>query len=65
MGGHNFFNFIPFLIIFSALEVPIGGVQVILRHQKNGDFPLDLAYPKHLSVIVFIQLQLNLQLKKI
>jgi len=25
-----------FFMIFSALDAPIGGVQVLLKHQKNG-----------------------------
>jgi len=52
-------------MIFSALEVPIGGFKFFLNKKKNGAFPLDLAYPKHLSVIVVAQLQFNLQLKEI
>jgi hypothetical protein len=40
LGGHNFLNFIPFLIIFNALKAPIKGVQVLLRHQKQWNAPL-------------------------
>jgi hypothetical protein len=49
--GRNFFNSIIFLMIFSALNAPIGKVQVLFRHQNNGAVPLDLAYLEHLSVI--------------
>jgi hypothetical protein len=34
LGGHNFLNSIPFLMIFSAPNVSIGGVQVLFGHQK-------------------------------
>jgi hypothetical protein len=50
-------------MIFSALDVPIGGVQVLFRHQKNGALPLDLPCFEHLSVIVAIQFATNEQLK--
>jgi hypothetical protein len=63
LGAHNIFNFISFLTIFSALEAPIGGVQVLFENKNNGALPLDMACPKWLSVIVVVQLQLNLQLK--
>jgi hypothetical protein len=33
-GGNNFFIFNPFLTIFSALDVPRGGVQGMFAHQK-------------------------------
>jgi hypothetical protein len=55
LKGHNFFNSIPFLMIFSALDVPIGRVQVCLNTKKNGALSLDLAYLECLSVIVTIQ----------
>ncbi len=32
---HNFFNFILFLVIFNALNAPIGGVQVLIKHKKQ------------------------------
>ncbi len=32
LRGHNFVNFIMFLTIFNALNMPIGGVQVFFRH---------------------------------
>jgi hypothetical protein len=34
LGGHNYLNFIPFLMIFSASYVPIKGVQVFFGHKK-------------------------------
>jgi len=38
-------------MIFSVLDVAIGGVQVLFGHKKNnGALPLDLACPKHLNV---------------
>ncbi len=42
-------------MIFSALDVPIGRVQVCLNTKKNGALSLDLAYLECLSVIVTIQ----------
>jgi hypothetical protein len=36
MGGYNFLNSIPFWKTFSALDVPIGGVQVFLEIKNNG-----------------------------
>jgi ABC-type enterochelin transport system permease subunit len=47
MGNYNFFNFISFLMIFG---VPIGGVQVLLRHQNQGAIRLDLVNLECLSV---------------
>jgi hypothetical protein len=32
LGGHNFLNSIPFLMIFNVLNAPIGGVQILLEH---------------------------------
>jgi hypothetical protein len=65
LGGHNFLNPIPFLIIFSAPYAPIGGVEVLFGHQKQQSLPL--ASCLHLSVEVsshlLMFLQLNLQLK--
>jgi hypothetical protein len=48
---------------FSAPNAPIGGVQVLIRHQKNGALPLDLACFEHLNVIVLTQFAINEQLK--
>jgi hypothetical protein len=45
-------------MIFSALNTPIGGVQVLFKHQNERAFPLDLACFECLNVIVAIQLQL-------
>jgi hypothetical protein len=36
LGAHNFLNFISFLMIFGALKVIIGGVQVYLDTINNG-----------------------------
>jgi hypothetical protein len=53
LGGCNFFNSIPFLTIFNALNAPIKGFKVPLETTKNnGTFPLDLACLEHLNVIV-------------
>jgi hypothetical protein len=41
LRGHNFVNFILFLMIFSALNTLIGGVQVFFRHQKQWSPPLE------------------------
>jgi hypothetical protein len=50
-GGCNFLISTSFLMIFSVLDVAIGGVQVLFGHKKNnGALPLDLACPKHLNV---------------
>jgi hypothetical protein len=40
LRGHNFFNSIPFLMIFSAPNVLIGGVQILFKHQENWSLPL-------------------------
>jgi hypothetical protein len=40
LNDHNFFNFIMFLKKFNAPNVPIGGVQVLLRHQKPWSLPV-------------------------
>jgi len=58
LKAHNVFNSIPFLMIFNALKMSIGGVQVFFKCQKNGALPLDLARLERLSIIVAIQLQL-------
>jgi hypothetical protein len=34
LEGHNFLNFIPFLTVFIAPYVQIGGVQILFGHQK-------------------------------
>ncbi len=63
LKGHNFFNSIPFLTIFSALDAPIGEFKYFLDAKINGFFPLDPAYLEHLNVIVAIQFATNEQLK--
>ncbi len=40
LGGHNFFNSISFFMIFKTLEMPIGGVKILFRHQKQWKLPL-------------------------
>ncbi len=35
LGGRNFLNSNLLLMIFSALDAPIGGVQVLFGHQKT------------------------------
>jgi hypothetical protein len=51
-----------FFMIFSASNVPIGEVQVLLT-KNNGALPLDLARLECLSVIVATQFATNEQLK--
>jgi hypothetical protein len=51
-----------FLMIFSASNVPIGGVQVLFT-KNNGALPLDLARFECLSVIDATQFATNEQLK--
>ncbi len=62
LRGHNFLNSIMFFMIFSASNVPIGEVQVLLT-KNNGALPLDLARLECLSVIVATQFATNEQLK--
>ncbi len=45
LGAHNFLNFISFLMIFSALKAPIGGVQVLFRHHKQWSSPFWSSLP--------------------
>jgi hypothetical protein len=50
LGGHNFFNFNPFLMIFSMLNMSIGGAQVLFGHQKQWSPPFGLSlYLERLS----------------
>jgi len=56
LKSHNFFTSIPFFMIFGALDVPIGGVQVLFRRQKQWSPPLDLVCLERLSVIIVTQL---------
>jgi len=63
LGGHNFLNFIMFLIIFNALEVSIKGIKFCLNTRNNGAFPLDLACLKHFNVVIAIQFAIKEQLK--
>jgi hypothetical protein len=65
LRGHNFFNFIPFLMIFNAPYAPIRRVQILFRHQKNKAHPLDLACLECLSVIIATQFATNEQLKNL
>jgi len=48
-GGCNFLNSNLFLTSFSVSDVPTGRVQVLFRHQKQRNLPLDPACPEHLS----------------
>jgi hypothetical protein len=47
LGAHNFRNSHLFLMIFSALNAPIGigGIQVLFRHQKQPSPPLGSGLP--------------------
>jgi hypothetical protein len=45
LGCCNFFNSISFLTIFSAQDVPIGGIQVLFKHQKQWNPPLGSSLP--------------------
>ncbi len=63
LGGYNFFNSIPFSMIFNVSDTPIGGLQVLLDTKNNGTLPLNLAYPEHLSVIIATQFTTKEQLK--
>jgi len=40
LRGHNFINSIPFYTMFCALNMLIGGIQVLFRHQKQWIPPL-------------------------
>jgi hypothetical protein len=40
LGAYNFLNPNPFFMIFSVLDAPIGGVQVLFEHQKQQSPPL-------------------------
>jgi hypothetical protein len=44
--------------------VSIKRVKFCLETKNNGAFPLDLACPKHSNVVIAIQLQFYLQLRK-
>jgi hypothetical protein len=35
LTGHNFFNSIPFLMIFNAPDVLIRRVQILFKHKKK------------------------------
>jgi hypothetical protein len=35
LGAFNFFNYIPLLMSFNALEAPIRGVQILFGHWKQ------------------------------
>jgi len=45
LGGHNFFHSNMFLMIFSALNASIGGIQVLFGHQKQQNTPLGSSLP--------------------
>jgi len=44
-GDNDFFNFISFLMIFSATEALIGQVQVLFGHQKQWNPPSGFGLP--------------------
>jgi hypothetical protein len=50
--GCNFLNFISFLMIFSAPNVPIREVQVLFGHHKQGNPPLGSGLPEALKCLV-------------
>jgi hypothetical protein len=50
LGGRNFFNSIPFFMIFHAQNAPIRGVQALFKHQKQWSPPLGSSLPKCLCV---------------
>jgi hypothetical protein len=62
LGDHNFLNYILFLMIFNAPNVPKGMVQGLFRNHKNGAIPLDLVYPKRRSVRSLAGLPYNFNL---
>jgi hypothetical protein len=45
LGGRNFLNFISFLTILSALDVPIKGVQVFFGHKKQQSLSFGFGLP--------------------
>jgi hypothetical protein len=45
LGHHNFLNFIPFSMIFSATNVPIKGVQFLFGLQKQWNIPFESSLP--------------------
>ncbi len=45
LGGYNFFNFILLLTIFSALDVPIRGLQIFFGHQIQWSPPFVYGLP--------------------
>jgi hypothetical protein len=45
LGGCNFFNSNPFLIIFNASDVSIRVVQVLFGHKKQQGPPLESSLP--------------------
>ncbi len=51
--GHNFLKFVPFLMIFSALDAPIGGVQVFLDAKNKWSLLVEFGLPWALKCYSF------------
>jgi len=45
LKGHNFLNFISFLTIFNASDMPIERIQILFIHQKQWSCPLGFGLP--------------------
>ncbi len=63
LKGHNFLNFIPFLMIFNALNTPIGGVQFLFKHKKQWNLPFGSSLPWMLKCYSYNSIATNEQLK--
>jgi len=61
--GHNFLNYISFVTIFSALDAPIGKIQVLFKHQKQWNLPLRSGMPWALKCYSCNSIATNEQLK--
>jgi hypothetical protein len=64
LRGHNFFNSISFFTIFSALDAPIGGVQVLFRRKKKWSPPLGFGLPLTFKCYSCNSIAINEQLKR-
>ncbi len=60
---HNFLNSIPFWTIFSALNTPIGRVQVLFKCQKQWNPPLGSGMPWRFKCYNCNSIPINEQLK--
>jgi hypothetical protein len=65
LKGHKFLNYISFLTIFSALDAPIGGVQVLFKHIKQWSPPLGFGLPWTLKYYSCNSIVTNGKLKKL